>query len=395
MFSFPDMNQSFNMYTTLVREFHRHGHEIVVVAPGNKKTGVYQEDKIDVLRVKTFPLKNVIHYLKGFSNLLLPLQYYRALKKFYPSMYYDAIITQTPPITLTDLVSKIKRISRAQVYLILRDIFPKNAVDLGFLRKSSLLYKFFRAKEKLLYQIADHIGCMSEGNIRYILEHNPEVNHNKLHELKNFQIPFNASNDSAEDLRKRYDLIGRFVVVFGGNMGKPQQLENVLRLALSVQDYSDIMFLLIGEGVEMKRIERMVKEKDITNVIIKSSLPKNDYQALLSVCQVGLISLHINFTIPNIPSKSLDYFNIGIPVLASLDYATDFGKIIDDNKLGFWAYADQPDRLKERLLVLYKNEDLRKELGKNARTYFLKNLTPQIAYNTVYERIKYSSSKIN
>jgi len=387
MFSFPDMNYSFNMYTTLVQEFHNHGHEVVVVAPGNKKTGIYRENNIDVLRVNTLPLKNVLHYLKGVANLLLPYQYYYALKKFYPFFNCDLVITQTPPITLANLVYKIKKESGAQVYLILRDIFPQNAVDLGFLRKSSLLYKFFRAKEKRLYQISDHIGCMSEENIKYIAKHNPEVSFTKLHELKNFQIPFSGPRNSAEKLRGAYNLIGRFVVVFGGNMGKPQQLENVLNLASSVEDYNDIVFLLIGEGVEMKRIAKAIKEKNLTNVIIKPSLPKKDYQDLLYTCDVGLISLHINFTIPNIPSKALDYFNVGIPILASLDYATDFGKIIEENKLGLWAYADQPKILKENLLKLYKNEELRREFGKNARNYFLRNLTPQIAYDTIIEKV--------
>lgn len=375
------------MYTTLVEEFVNHGHDVVVLAPGNTKTLVSVEKSIEVLRVQTLPIKNVPNYLKGISNLLLPYQYAAALNKFYKEKNFDLIIIPTPPITLVDLAAKLKKKFNASLYLVLRDIFPQNAVDLGFMKKGGILYNFFRRKEKKLYKEADFIGCMSEGNIDYVLKHNNFVNPSKLHELKNFQKPYKSTDNSRQFLKEKYKLNNKFVVVFGGNMGKPQQLENVLTLAQAAMAYPDIVFLLLGEGVQMNRISDLIEKQNISNIYLNSTIPKQEYQDLISICDIGLISLHQDFTIPNIPSKALDYLNVGLPILASLDKATDFGSILDRYNLGLWVHATQPEELIEKLLNLYHNKELRETMEKNGKAYFNKYLLPDIAYNTIIQQV--------
>jgi glycosyltransferase involved in cell wall biosynthesis len=166
-------------------------------------------------------------------------------------------------------------------------------------------------------------------------------------------------------------------------MGKPQQLENILTLAESVIHFPDIVFLLLGEGVQMNKIEAEARAKGLTNINIQRTIPKQEYQDLLSVCDVGLISLHKDFTIPNIPSKALDYFNVGIPVLASLDRATDFGNILDENKCGLWSCSGDHQLFHENLLKLYQSPSLTSNMGQNGNSYFKRCLTPEIAYNTI------------
>lgn len=387
MFAFPDLNKSYNMYTTLVEEFVQKGHDVTVIAPGDLKTNIYTENGIKILRARTLPIKNVPNFLKGISNLLIPLQFELALNKFYKGKSFDVIISTTPPITLADLAAKIKKRFGSKFYLILRDIFPQNAIDLGFIKENSLLHNYFRSKEKKLYEVADYIGCMSSGNIEYIIQHNPEIEKNKLHELKNFQKQFSAFVSDPTSLKIRYGINDKFVVVFGGNMGKPQQLENVLTLAESVQQYPKIIFLLLGEGVQMNKIELAAKKKGIKNIKIQRTIPKHEYQALLSVCDIGLISLHEKFTIPNIPSKALDYFNVGIPVLASLDKATDFGTILDNENCGLWSFAGDHFSFTSNLLKLYNDIDLKFSLGKNGKRYFVSNLLPETAYSIIMNKI--------
>ena len=137
------------MYTTLVEEFLDNGHEVTVLAPGKEKTGINVENGVSVLRVRTLPIKNVPNYLKGVSNVFLPYQFERALNKFYKKKSFDLIVSPTPPITLVGLAAKLKRRHNAKFYLILRDIFPQNAVDLGFMKKKwsvAPLFQTIRAK---------------------------------------------------------------------------------------------------------------------------------------------------------------------------------------------------------------------------------------------------------
>ena len=389
MFAFPDMNKSFNMFTTIVQQFHENGHEVFVLAPDikNEKTFISNEAGIDILRVKTLPIKNVPNVLKGFANLLLPFQYNTALNKFYPKINFDLIISPTPPITLVDVIVKLKLKYKPKFYLILRDIFPQNAVDLGFMKPNGLIHRYFRSKEEKLYQAADYIGCMSHGNIDYLRRHNKNLDSNKLHVLKNFQKDYNKIELKPDCLKKKYQIKNKFVIVFGGNMGKSQQLENVLGLAKKCRQFPDVLFLLLGEGVQMQKIAEEIIRDPESNIRIHGTIPKSEYQDLLGLCQIGLISLNQNFTIPNIPSKTLDYFNVGLPVLASIDRSTDYGQVLDFSKAGVWAYADDPEALYLNFKLMYEDNGKREIMGKNGRHYFEKYLLPENAYQTILEQL--------
>ena len=166
-------------------------------------------------------------------------------------------------------------------------------------------------------------------------------------------------------------------------MGKPQQLENVIELARRCMRYKDVLFLLLGEGIMVERLRNTIREKGVSNIRIINTIPKREYQDLLSVCDVGLISLNEKFTIPNIPSKTLDYFNVGLPVLASIDRATDYNVILEEVGAGLWSYAGNHDTLMKSFETLYNDSELRRRMAQNGRDYFIRNLTPDIAYNTI------------
>lgn len=385
MFAFGDMNETFNMYTALVEQFHRNGHEVVVIAPcqNGEQSHINKEKGIDILRVKTLPIKNVNNWRKGLSNILLPDQYKRAVRKFYPNQKFDLIVVPTPPITLVDLAASLKKSNHAKVYLMLRDIFPQNAIDLGFMKRGTLIHNYFRRKERKLYRTADFIGCMSQGNVDFVLNHNKEVSEDKLHILRNFQYKYEGFGYDKQALREKYGLQGKFVMLFGGNMGKAQELDNVLELAQRAMKYPDAMILLLGEGVMMKRTARRIESLGITNINIQGSIPKQEYQDLLAVCDVGIISLHRDFTIPNIPSKSLDYWNVGLPILASIDHATDYGTVLEQSATGLYSYAGEHDQFFANFERLYSDGELRAKMSTNGKQYFSAYLTPDSAYKQI------------
>lgn len=86
----------------------------------------------------------------------------------------------TPPITFTNLIKWLKSNSNASTYLLLKDIFPQNAVDLKILRENSFLHKYFKNREKEMYDLSDFIGCMSPQNVKYLIGENPQINPEKV-----------------------------------------------------------------------------------------------------------------------------------------------------------------------------------------------------------------------
>lgn len=388
--AYPKIPKSSNLYTDLMEEFRNQGHQVFVVAPtvNENEIGLIEEEGINVIRVKTLPLLNVNPIKKGIANLLLPFQYKNAIKKYFKSETLDLIIMPTPPISLVDVANWLKKKYQSKLYLILRDIFPQNAVDLGMMKKGGILYNFFRKKEHLLYKVADEIGCMSQGNIEYVLQHNPQVKTEKLHLLPNWQKEIPHFSGDRIALRKKYNFDDNFVVIFGGNIGLPQKLENIIAVAELFQTEDKVLFFIVGQGTEKAKIEKLIQQKKLQNVIIKDSLPREDYQNIISVADCGLISLHENFTIPNIPSKSLSYFNAKIPILATIDENTDYGTYIQDEiKAGLWAPSNQPNQVKEKIDLLRANPQLCNEMGENGYQYFINNVTPEHSYKIINDRI--------
>ena len=386
--SFPDISKTSSLYGDLVLEFAAKGHHITVVAPllqGND-THVEQIKGVEVLWVKTRKLLNVNPIKKGIANLLLPYQYERAIAK-HLNTTYDLIIIPTPPITFAALAKSLKKKWHAKVYLILRDIFPQNAKDLGII-KHPLLFNFFRKKECALYAVSDQIGCMSRGNIAFVEQHNPEVEKSKLHLLPNWgSIALNPQH-AVGDIRKKLNLEGKFIALFGGNIGLPQRFENLLALAERCMVYPDVCFMFVGGGTEFNRLQEKVQQMNLTNVIVKRSIPRADFEALTAACDLGLISLDQRFTIPNIPSKTLSYLQVRIPVLASIDAHTDYGTLLtDEMQAGLWAQAGDHEAVFAQFNQLYMNPSLRKQMGENGRLYLENHLTVAQACQTIIDKI--------
>lgn len=389
--AFPKMDKSKYLYTQLVSQFHENGHDITVVAPMYDEitSGFQIEEGIKVIRVRTMPLFGVGLIRKGIANILLPYQYKKAIKQHNLGLNFDLIITPTPPITLYGVAAWLKRKSKGKIYLILRDIFPQNAVDLEMLKKGGLIHTYFSRKEKKLYATSDAIGCMSRGNIDFIKKHNPEVPPERLHLLPNWGdiLPMVSENEMNE-LRKRENLTGKFVVIFGGNIGLPQKLENIVDLAIACKDEKDIIFLIMGKGNERQNLENLISSKNIDNLWLRDGLPQKDYMKWVQMADVGLISLSEKFTIPNIPSKSLSYYNTKTPILASIDLNTDFGEILENLNAGVWAEAGKTNKLKEKLILLYHNIELRKVMGENGYSYMGKQLSSEMAFQTIINQIR-------
>ncbi len=389
--AFPKMDKSKYLYTQLVSQFHENGHEITVVAPmyDEVTSGLQIEEGIKVIRVKTMKLFGVGLIKKGIANVLLPYQYKKALKENNIDLDFDLIITPTPPITLYGVASWLKKKSKGKIYLILRDIFPQNAVDLGMLKKGNLIHTYFSRKERMLYAKSDAIGCMSQGNIDFIKEHNPEVSHSKLHLLPNWGdvLPL-APEEEITQLRKKENIENKFVIIFGGNIGLPQKLENIVDLAIACKDQKDILFLIMGSGNERHNLENLIESKDVKNLWLRDGLPQKDYMKWVQMADLGLISLSEKFTIPNIPSKSLSYYNTRTPILASIDRNTDFGAILDTLEVGVWAEAGQTEKLKSKLMQLLNNPKLRLKMGENGYQYMKEELSSQKAYLTIIDKIR-------
>lgn len=334
----------------LIREFRRNGHNMYVVCAVERKKNVdtylSEEDGCKILRVKVGNNKKANLIEKGLTTLFMPKLYIKAIKKYYSDVKFDLVMYPTPPVTQYETVKFIKKRDGARSYLLLKDIFPQNAVDIGMMSKDGLkgiIYKYFRKKEKRLYAISDRIGCMSQANVDYVLKHNSEVNPEKVEICPNSIefVDMTITDGEREEVRKKYGIpLDKKVFVYGGNLGKPQGIPFIIECLKFQINNPDAFFVIVGDGTEYKKLESFFDLEKPTNMKLMKKLPKEDYDIMVSASDVGLIFLDHRFTIPNFPSRLLAYMQAGIPVLACTDLNTDIGKVITEGGFGWWCESN-------------------------------------------------------
>ncbi len=339
-----------NIYTDLLREFARNGHKIHTVSPVqrryNEPTHIINGENASILKVRTGNITKAKLIEKGISTVLLSSQFISAIKKYYKGISFDLIIYPTPPITLDSVVGYFKKRDNAKTYLMLKDIFPQNAIDINMMSKSGIkgiIYKYFCKKEKKLYAISDRIGCMSQANVDYLLQHNPEISPDKVEVCPNsIEIQdMSITEQERVDIRNKYGIpLDKKVFVYGGNLGRPQGIPHLIECLKAEANNPDAYFLVVGDGTEFGKLQTFFDEAKPQNMKLMKRLPKEDYDRMVAACDVGMIFLDHRFTIPNFPSRLLAYMQAGLPVLACTDPNTDVGKVIANGGFGWWCESN-------------------------------------------------------
>lgn len=381
-----------SVHIDLVKQLSSVGHNIYVACKNerrNKKpTCLSEEFGLHILRIKTGNIKKTNVIEKGISTLLLEYQFLHAIKKYWSDVIFDVVLYHTPPITFTKVIKYIKKRDNAKSYLLLKDIFPQNAVDMGMFKKSSLLYKYFRKKEKAMYAISDRIGCMSYANIQFLLNDNPEIPSNSV-EISPNSIAIKYNSITYGDkimIRQKYGLpTNKTIFVYGGNLGRPQGVPFIVECLKECRDIQDAFFVIIGGGTDFKLLNDYYISDKPENVIVLAGLPKLEYEKLVMACDVGLVFLDYNFKIPNYPSRILSYMQASMPILCVTDPITDVGKNMEIGNCGWSCLSNDVMQFRKRILEIL-NEDIAQK-GANSLQYLKENYDVKIVADNLVKSI--------
>lgn len=390
---FDSIYQS-GIYPDLLREFMKNGHEIYVVSSLEKRykreTEIKNEKKCHILKVKIGNITKSGTIEKGIATILIETQYKKAIASYFKDIKFDLVLYSTPPITLCNAIEYVKKRDGAKTYLLLKDIFPQNAVDIGMMSKTGLkgmIYKAFRRKEEKLYKISDYIGCMSQANVEYVLKHNPKINSNTVEICPNSveAIDMSIDEETRIEIRNKYNIpLDKKVFVYGGNLGKPQGIDFMIECLKSQEKNKNVFFLIVGDGTEFGKIDNYVNNDKPLNVRLMKRLPKEDYDKMVGACDVGMIFLDYRFTIPNFPSRLLSYMQAKIPVLAVTDPNTDIGKVIVDGRFGWWCESNDVNKFNNIIQkIMFDDFGVK---GLNGKEYLTDNYTVNIAYKIIMNK---------
>ena len=388
-----------NIHVDLVDEFLRHGHSVTVITPVERKykqqTSVSEDGNLTLIRARSLNFLGAVSLAeKGIATLLFGYWYRRIVRKYLRGKdNFDLVICATLPITYAPVMDYFHQKYGSYVYLLHKDFFPQNAVDLGILKKGSLPYKLFRHIEKGLYRRSDMIGVISPKNIEFIYEQNPALPEGKVEVCPNGMRPtpweeIEAMRARRAEVRRKYSLPeDKAIFVNGGTISRAQNIEFIVQVVQRAAEVPEAFFLFVGRGAAFKRLQAAASAAAAENVMILEYLPKADYDTLLAGCDAGMVFLDGRFRVANIPSKTLSHMNMGQPIVSATDTYTDYRELLEENEMGLWSPADDVSKFLANVRRLSREPELRQRFGRNARRYLEEYSTAAVTYETIIGHI--------
>lgn len=385
---YPHSTASAKLVHDLGVELRKQGHSVMIVTPNSlndEDLELSVESDLLVARLKTGKLKGVGKLSRAVREARLSETMWRKGKQFFRDHPCDLVIFYSPSIFFGSLVRKLKSLWKCPAYLILRDIFPQWAVDAGVLKKG-LAYKFFRLKELEQYAAADVIGVQSPANLEYFANSLP----NKRYDLEVIHnwTTLDEQEFVPANYREKLRLQDKVVFFYGGNIGVAQDMDNVIRLATALEAEPHIEFLLVGDGSEVERLKATIDEKALTNIRILPAVGQQEYLAMLSEFDVGLVSLDRRLQTQNFPGKTLGYMYFSKPMLCSLNPGNDLKTMLERSEAGLCSLNGDDETLRANALALANDAALRQRIGQNARQLLERDFSVSVVARRILSHFK-------
>lgn len=341
----------------LSQEMAAQGHQVTVLIPASELDQPWRLEQlggVEVLRLRAPKTKDVGYVRRTLAELWMPFAMLRNLRRSpLAKTHWSGVVWYSPSIFLGPLALALKRASRCRAYLILRDIFPEWAVDMGLMGRG-LPYRFFKLVERFQYAVADVVGVQTPSSLAYFKDWARQAGR-RVEVLQNWLA--DAPDVGCCISIKDSPLAGRKIFVYAGNMGVAQGMDTMLALAERLCGRGDIGFLFVGRGSEAQRLRDQAARQQLANVFFHDEIEPAEIPGLYAQCHVGLVALDARHRTHNIPGKFLSYMQAGLPVLASINRDNDLELLIQQERVGRVSTSYSVDELLRHL------EDLVREIA--------------------------------
>ena len=297
-------------------------------------------------------------------------------------------LASTPPIqgALGGVLSRLKHVPF--VYN-LQDVFPDSLVGTGLAKKGGMLWKIGRAIEDFTYRHADKIIVISEDFKRNIMAKG--VPEDKIVVIYNW-VDEQVVVDVPRAENKLFDKYGldrsKFYITYCGNIGLTQNMDMLIEVANDLKsEIPDIEFVLIGEGADKARVEKIVKERDINNVTLLPFQPYEDISHVFSLGDASLVISKPGVGENSVPSKTWSIMSASRPLLINFD-ENELKDIVTKYECGIFTKAGDKNAFKDSIIKLYKNPALCRMYGRNGRQFVMDNLTKEVGTQKYVDVIK-------
>ena len=374
----------------LAHHWHKSGHEVTILTGfPNHPTGVLapayrrqfrrlvmreQVGGVNVVRTWLLPLPNrkpherILNYSSfclssAITGLFLPQP--------------DVVIATSPQLLVGLSGWWLARWKGVPFVFEVRDLWPESLDAIGMGDRHSLLHRTLSTLARFLYKSAAHIVVVTSGFKEYLTE-NWAIFPEKMSVVENGveTSSFSPRKDSGE-LKKELGAHGKFLVSYVGTIGLAHGLDTLVDAADNLQSAApNVMFLLVGEGADKKRIQNLASSRGLRNIAFVDQQPRERIPDFISASDACVVLLNKNEIFKTvIPTKMLEFMSCAKPVILAVE--GEAKRILELGQAGIAVEPENSAELTQTILQLAQNTALCELLGRNGRAYVARHFSRQ------------------
>jgi colanic acid biosynthesis glycosyl transferase WcaI len=364
------------LITELATDLAKRGHQVSIVtgAPNYPYGRVFQGYQNRLYQTETIEAVRVIRtwsYISPSKKIWPRLFHYGTYSAtaFYGGLAAgrpDVLVSYSPPLPLGLSAWLLSRMWHIPWVLQLEDLYPDAAIAAGVMTNKNII-SFFLKLENFLYRKSQHISVISDSFRQTLIK-------KKVPDSKIKVIPIWADPDKVYPLpkentfRHEHGLDNKFVVLYAGNIGLTSCLEDVLHAAKTLQEKTEIRFVIVGEGAKKEALEAERQNKQLTNVIFLPYQPRKTFPEMLAAADIILVTLNSGAALSSLPSKVFNGMASARPILAVTPLGSGLARIVKEADCGWVVPPQCPVELAMVIAHLGSQKTLLSQTGQNGRT---------------------------
>ena len=376
----PEVNAPALRVSEFAQEWKKSGHSVTIqtgfpnhpngVIPAMYSGKIFEEENTDgvrILRSYVYATPNKGVFKRGLNYLSFMVS--SVLLSTPRSGRADVVIGTSPQFLVAVAAWITAMFKRAPFVFEVRDLWPEEIVAVGAIHNKTII-RILEWIEMFLYRRASLIVAVAQGTIDTLVDRG--VPREKITLLPNGVLLKRFENADGEKIRKQLKFDGEFLVSYIGTHGMAHKLETVVGAAEKLKHNNRIRFLMVGDGAEKIKLQKLVAEKGLTNMTFVPQIPSSeapDYYSASDVCLAPL--RNVSLFRRNIPSKLYEIMASGKPIL--LGAQGESQKLVETAKAGMTFEPENEDSLVDRINELFQNRELATRLGMQGREYVAEN----------------------
>jgi colanic acid biosynthesis glycosyl transferase WcaI len=345
---------------------------------GEKAPGFEIRDDVSIHRLRATRFDKNSIPLKALNMLTFSIAVLIfALRRFQRG---DRVLVVTTPPILPFFVALAALLKGVGMTLLVHDTYPEILSASGKVNTRSPLFSFLQSAKNWIYKMAEGIIVVGR-DMESLARKQTAGLDSRITWISNWaelETVF-PDKDSATNFRTKHGLEEKFVILYAGNMGYPNDLETIVLAAEKLKSEKTVQFVFLGAGAKLRWLKERIESHSLTNVTILDPRPRTEQNEFLNGCDIGIVSLVDRMKGVSVPSRTYNLLAAGKPILGIVDPESEVGFVIRENEVGFLIRHGHPEDLVDAVMTGLKNPETLAEMGRKGRELALRNFNQESA----------------